>query len=171
VTIETFELNDDHAYALAGPISFLVWRSEAISVADIRATEAAARAALERYPTGVGLMAFAQGATPSREVRQVSTEINARLHARGAVGVAAVIGGGVVGAVQRGMATGMSLLSSQRYPLEIARDTTGACRWLGQKLGQRGVPIDPEGTARAIDEFRQRYLRLGAAVAGGSDDR
>ena len=165
MTIDTFRLNDDHAYALAGPISFLVWRSETISVAAIRATEAAARDALARYPAGVGLMAFAQGATPSREVRRISTEINARMHAEGAVGVAAVIEGGVIGAVQRGMATGMILLSPQPYPLKIVGKSVDACRWFGEKLRSRGVSIDPEATAREIDDFRERYLRLGASVS------
>jgi hypothetical protein len=166
VTIETFELNDDHAYALAGPISFIVWRSETISEAAIRTTEAAGRHALERSPKGVGLLAFAEGATPSREVRRLSTQINARLHDAGAVGVAAVLAPrGVVGAVQRGMATGMILLSSQPYPLRVFADTADAVHWLAKLLWARGVRIEPATTAAEIDGFRETYLRRGRAVA------
>lgn len=164
--IETYRVNDDHAMAMLGPISFVVWRSPTISVADMHATEDHARAALERSPEGIGLLAFAGSAAPAREVRQVSTQINERLHDAGAVGVAAVLDdGGVLGAVQRGMATGMLVLSSRAYPLRVFGDTSGACGWLAKKLCSRGITVRADSAAE-LDAFRESYLSAGhSAVA------
>lgn len=167
MTIETHRLNDRHAMAMLGPISFIVWRSPTITLADVRATEGHALAALEASPKGIGLLAFACSATPSREVRKLSTEINERLHERGAVGVAAVLDdGGILGAVQRGMATGMLVLSSRSYPLRVFRDTAGACAWLAERLRPKGVVVEPERTAAELEAFRDNYLSAGrTAVA------
>jgi hypothetical protein len=168
VDIEIYRLNDEHAMAMCGPLSFIVWRGPTISVEDIRATERHARAALERSPEGIGLLAFAEAATPAREVRRVSTQINAQLHASGAVGVAAVLSRrGLVAAVQRGMATGMAMLAPRTYPLRVFAHGTEACRWLGDNLRARGVSLDVEAAATEIDDFRRLYLREGTAVRAG----
>jgi len=166
--IETYRVNDDHAMAMLGPIAFIVWRSPTISVADMRATEGHARAALRGSPEGVGLLAFAGSAAPSREVRRVSTLINERLHETGAVGVAAVLDdGGVLGAVQRGMATGMLVLSSRSYPLRVFGDTEGACGWLANRLRSRGITIHADAAAAQLDAFRDRYLGAGSSAVAG----
>lgn len=163
--IETYRVNDDHAMAMLGPISFVVWRSPTISVADMRATEDHARAALRGSPEGIGLLAFAGSAAPSREVRELSTDINERLHEEGAVGVAAVLDdGGVLGAVQRGMATGMILLSSHSYPLRVFGGTEDACGWLGEQLSPRGITLHAETAAARLDAFREDYLRAGSSA-------
>lgn len=167
MSIHTYRVNDDHAMAMLGPISFVVWRSPTISVEAMRATEGHARAALERSPQGIGLLAFAGAATPPPDVRRLSTEINERLHAEGAVGVAAVLDrGGVLAAAQRGMATGMLMLSSRAYPLKVFGATEPACEWLARKLEARGVAVNPSFAAPLLDEFRERYLNAGHLAVG-----
>jgi len=167
MTIETYRVNDRYAMAMIGPVAFVVWRSPTITLADMRATEAHGEMALERSPKGIGILAFAGSAAPDREVRRLSTRINERIHARGAVGVAAVLDdGGLLGAVQRGMATGMVLLSSRSYPLRVFRHTRGACGWLADELRPRGVDVVPRAAAAELEAFRASYVNAGrAAVA------
>lgn len=162
MNVEPFDVDGDRAYALVGPLSVVVWRTEAVSEDDLRVGAAAGRVALERSPGGVGLLAFAGGAMPSRPVRELSTAINARLHAEGAVGVAAILAQpGVIGAVQRGMAKGMMLLSPEPYPLGIFGESVAACTWLGERLRARRVAFDAGEAARKLDAFRRVYLRSG----------
>ena len=127
------------------------------------ATEALGMRALRKSPGGAGLLFFPEATAPSHELRALSTRINERLTAQGAVGVAGVfLAQGMLATMQRGIVVAMAMISSYSYPLRIFKDTTRACEWLGAELQRRGVEEDTEAIAELIEAFRDEYLTHGA---------
>ena len=67
---------------------------------------------------------------------------------------------GFAGAWARGVVTGITLLSRQRYLFQVYRYESEAVRWLGKLLVHKsGLSIDIEAGGRAIEAFRQHYAK------------
>ena len=163
-SLELLEATENYAFVVVGPVACVVWRGE-IDRDAMAGTESLGMRALQNSPKGAALLFYPEGSAPPPDLRELSASINERLAARGAVGVAGVFSQtGFVGAIQRGIATGMTILSAHSYPMKLFKDTTGAVEWLGAQLRQRGVTTDVRHTARALDDFRERYLDVGAAI-------
>jgi len=141
-----------------------IWRGE-ITPAGMSGTERLGMRALENSPKGAGLLFYPETSKPSLEVREMSASINERLSARGAVGVAGVfLQSGFTGAIQRGIATGMTILSAHSYPMKLFGATDEAVEWLGGELRKHGVVARTQTIAADIGAFRERYLADGANV-------
>lgn len=157
-------MTEDHAFVVCGPVACVVWRGE-IDREAMAATEGLGLRALENSPKGAALLFYPEGSTPSPELRELSASINEQLAARGAVGVAGVfMKGGFIGAMQRGIATGMTILSAHSYPLKLFGNTAQAVAWLGGQLRQRGVVADVATITRVLGDFRDDYLDQGVKV-------
>ncbi len=162
--LELLEATDDHAYVVCGPVACVIWRGQ-VTREGALGTEKLGMRALENSPKGAALLFYAEGSTPPPDLRELSASINERLAARGAVGVAGVFSQtGFIGAMQRGIATGMTILSAHSYPMKLFKDTAGAVGWLGNQLRQRGVVADVVHTTDQLARFRDRYLAAGAKV-------
>ncbi len=161
--LELIEVTDDHAFVVDGPIACVIWR-RGVSASAMRKTEALGDRALASSPKGAGLLFFPEDSAPPQPLRELSTEVNARLVARGAVGVAGVLRDrGFLGDAQRGIARGMALLAPQPYPFQLFATARAACDWLGTELRQRGVSIDPKSVAERLERFRRGFLADGGA--------
>lgn len=167
--MELLEATDDHAFVVCGEVACVIWRGQVTREA-VLGTEGLGMKALENSPKGAALIFYAEGSTPAPELRELSASINERLAARGAVGVAGVFSQtGFIGAMQRGIATGMTILSAHSYPMKLFKDTGGAVAWLGAQMRQRGVVMDVARTTDALIRFRENYLEKGADVAAPDD--
>lgn len=159
---ELLEVTEDHAFIVYGPIACVIWRG-AITRDAVERTEALGMRALQESPRGAGLLFFAEGSAPSQELRELTADINERLAARGAVGVAGVfLARGFLAAVQRGIATGLAMLSAHSYPFRVFSNTRQACDWLGGELRHRGVTINGAEVSARLRDLRDQFVTHGS---------
>lgn len=164
--LELLEITNDHAFIVCGPVACVIWRG-AITAESMQGTEALGIRALENSPKGAGLLFFPETSAPPQELREMSADINERLAARGAVGVAGVfLARGLLAAVQRGIASGMAMLSAHSYPLRIFGSTRQACDWLAGELRHRGVILDGAEASALIQDFRDQFKAHGSSISG-----
>ena len=166
INLQLLDVSDDHAFLSCGPLACVVWRG-AITEDLVKSTEELGLAVLRRSPKGAALLFYAEptATPPDPELRLLSAEINERLASKGAVGVAGVFSAsGFVAAVQRGIATGMSMLSAHSYSFRAFRETKSACRWLDGELRNAGVIEDLVRAGDLVDNFREKFAAHGASV-------
>jgi hypothetical protein len=165
VKLQLIDIDNDHAFVVCGPIAVVIWRGT-IDEASILETEALGMRALQNSPKGAGLLFFPESTTPPPPLRELTADVNERLAARGAVGVAGVfLHKGFLATVQRGIATGLTMLSAHSYPFRIFSNTQQACAWLGGELRHRGVVADTLEIARQLEQFRNEYLTHGSRTS------
>lgn len=143
-----------------GPIAVVVWRGVANAFGNQQVFRAGEHA-LQSFPGAVGIMGVVEAThqVPDAATRAHSARINDQLAGVGVVGFAGVLPlPGFAGAWARGVVTGITLLSRQRYLFQVYRCEREAVRWLGKLLVHKsGLSIDIEAGGRAIEAFRQHY--------------
>lgn len=161
--------DSDCLMAVHDRLAIAIWAG---GVTDERArlTERVGRLALSL--TGrAGLVGVveASASPPGVDTRAVTTAINAKLVADGAVGVAGIVAGqGFRASATRAVITGLSLLSPEPYPFKVFCDASRAVHWISQALAAVGdEELDHRASVEVIETLRGR-LRLQHSWVGSA---
>jgi len=159
---EQLHMDSNLATMVWGPIAVVVWRGVANTFGN-QQVFLAGQHALQSFPRGVAVVGVVEAThkVPDAATRAHSAQINDQLAGVGVVGFAGVLPlPGFAGAWARGVVTGITLLSRQRYLFQVYRYESEAVRWLGKLLVHKsGLSIDIEAGGRAIEAFRQHYAK------------